>query len=354
MRLESLALEDFRCFGSASIEPGPHLNVICGPNAAGKTSLLEAIYVLGRGRSFRATSNRALIRQGAEAFRIVATLGQGRSRQTLGLEGRPGDTRARAGGEKVVRRSVLAETLPAEVVDAAVHQLISGAPERRRRFLDRGMFHVKPSFLEHWRRYLKALRQRNAALRQEQPAKLVRGWDTEFVVAGEAISEDREAHSQALLDELDKLTPQLGLQDLAMGYKRGWKGDSLKAALDESWGRDSRLQSTQVGPHRADLTIHLAGAGTRERLSRGQEKLVGAGLLLAQTRLIGQQTGRAGVLLVDDPVADLDRHSLARLVAVIEGLDIQVFLAALDPDQLPLSLPVMMFHVEQGRLTPMV
>ncbi len=81
---------------------------------------------------------------------------------------------------------------------------------------------------------------------------------------------------------------------------------------------------------------------------------MGAGLLLAQTRLIGQQTGRAGVLLVDDPVADLDRESLVRLVTVIEGLDIQVFMATLDPAQLPLSLSATMFHVEQGRLTAMV
>ncbi len=354
MRLESLAIEDFRCFESASIKPGPHLNVIYGPNAAGKTSLLEAIYILGRGRSFRATPNRSLIRQGSEAFCIVATLREGASRQTIGLEGRPGDTQARAGGEKVVKRSVLAETLPAEVVDAAVHHLVSGGPEQRRRFLDRGMFHVKPSFLGHWRRYLKALRQRNTALRQEQPVKLVRGWDTEFIMAGEAISEDREAHSHALLDEVNKLIPDLGLQNLAMEYRPGWTGDSLKAALDESWARDSRLQSTQVGPHRAELAIRLVGVGTRDRLSRGQEKLVGAGLLLAQTRLIGQQTGRAGVLLVDDPVADLDRESLVRLVTVIEGLDIQVFMAALDPAQLPLSLSATMFHVEQGRLTPMV
>ena len=100
MRLESLAIEDFRCFESASIKPGPHLNVIYGPNAAGKTSLLEAIYILGRGRSFRATPNRSLIRQGSEAFCILATLREGASRQTIGLEGRPGDTQARAGGEK--------------------------------------------------------------------------------------------------------------------------------------------------------------------------------------------------------------------------------------------------------------
>ena len=354
MRLESLAIENFRCFETASIALGPHLNLICGANAAGKTSLLEAIYVLGRGRSFRATSNRALVREGSEAFRIVATLRHGSSRQRLGLEGRPGSTEASLGGEKAVSRSVLAETLPAEVVDAGVHELVGGRPERRRRFLDRGMFHVKPSFLEHWRRYLKTLRQRNAALRQEQPAKLVRGWDAEFIVAGEAITEDREAHCQALLEELEKLTPNLGLQKLAMEYRPGWKGDALKAALDRSWARDRHLKSTQVGPHRADLGIRMAGAGARERLSRGQEKLVGAGLLLAQTRLIGQQTGRPGVLLVDDAVADLDRESLARLVAVIEGLDSQVFLAALDPEQLPLSLSATMFHVEQGRLAPMV
>lgn len=354
MRLESLAIENFRCFESATIEPGPQLNVISGPNAAGKTSLLEAIYVLGRGRSFRATSNRALVRQGSEAFRIVATLGNGAHRQHLRLEGRPGKTEARVGGEKAIRRSVLAETLPAEVVDAGVHQLIGGAAERRRRFLDRGMFHVKPSFLDHWRRYLKALRQRNAALRQEQPARLVRGWDTEFILAGEAISEDREAHSHALLKELEKLIPDLGLENVTMEYRPGWKSGPLKTALDNSWARDTRMKSTQVGPHRADLAIRIAGVGTRERLSRGQEKLVGTGLLVAQTRLIGQQTGQPGVLLIDDPVADLDQDSLARLVMVIEGLQSQVFFAALDSRLLPLSRTASMFHVEQGRVAPMV
>jgi DNA replication and repair protein RecF len=168
MSLDALVIEDFRCVARAELELDSRCNLISGANASGKTSLLEAIFVLGRGRSFRTARTEILIRNGAEAFTLAGKVaGAGRIRP-LGMRlGRDG-MEARVSGRPVSGLAELATVLPAQAIDPEVHRLVEGGPQERRRFVDWGVFHVEPSFVDHWRRYQRALRQRNAALRTHQ------------------------------------------------------------------------------------------------------------------------------------------------------------------------------------------
>ena len=134
----------------------PHFTLISGPNASGKTSLLEAIYVLGRGRSFRTRRLEHLIRHGAERFVVFGEVDTADRRVPVGVEGSRSGMRAQIDGDKPSSLAELALLLPVQIIDPEVHHLIEEGPSRRRRFLDWGVFHVEPTSSAHWQRYQQA------------------------------------------------------------------------------------------------------------------------------------------------------------------------------------------------------
>ncbi|MDP9115560.1 MAG: AAA family ATPase, partial [Acidobacteriota bacterium] len=143
--MSRLQVTDFRCLQSAQIELDRRFTLISGPNASGKTSLLEAIYVLGRGRSFRTRRLDHLIRNGAERFVVFGEVDTINRCIPLGVEGSRSGIRARIDGDTPSSLAELALQLPVQIIDPEVHHLIEEGPARRRRFLDWGMFHVERS-----------------------------------------------------------------------------------------------------------------------------------------------------------------------------------------------------------------
>src|SRR5512135_3824927 len=163
MGLQRLDIRDFRCIESAGLDCDTRCNLVSGPNASGKTSLLEALYFLGRGRSFRTASNETLIRKGAGGFLLTArTVGAGGSERTVGVRYTRDGFEARSAGQPVRSLAELATLLPVQAIDPEVHRLVEEGPQERRRYLDWGVFHVEPRFVDSWRRYQRALKQRNA------------------------------------------------------------------------------------------------------------------------------------------------------------------------------------------------
>jgi len=351
MSLQRVGIRDFRCIESAELELNARCNVITGQNASGKTSLLEAIFFLGRGRSFRTARSELLIRKGAVELSVTGRLvSPGRARAVgirLGREG----IEARAGGERLASLAELAAVLPMQAIDPEVHRLVEAGPQERRRYLDWGVFHVEPAFVDDWRRYQRALRQRNAALRSAQPGPLVRAWDPELVEAGEAVAERRRQYVDRLCPHVAAVGERLLGVPVQVSLQRGWAADlALGEALERSWLRDRERQLTHAGPHRADLSIRIGGELARDRISRGQQKLTAAALLLGQLRCDAEQGSEVAGLLVDDPAAELDAAHLERFLGEVLGLPAQLFVTALDPDNPSIqSLPGgHTFHVEHG------
>ena len=354
MSLDALVIEDFRCVARAELELDSRCNLISGANASGKTSLLEAIFVLGRGRSFRTARTEILIRNGAEAFTLAGKVaGAGRVRP-LGMRvGREG-IEARVSGRPVNGLAELATVLPAQAIDPEVHRLVEGGPQERRRFVDWGVFHVEPSFVDHWRRYQRALRQRNAALRSRQPASVVRVWDPELIEAGQLVADYRRRYMEQLVPHVANVGARLLDEPVEIALNQGWSDErSLEEATKLSWVRDSERGLTHSGPHRADVTVRFGGAAARDRVSRGQQKLAAASLLLGQLRCDAEQGSDVAALLVDDPAAELDSSNLERLLTEVVSLPAQLFVTALDPRNAPLQyLPAgRRFHVEHGSVT---
>jgi DNA replication and repair protein RecF len=341
--------ENFRCLAAVEIELDARANLFTGPNASGKTSLLEAAFFLGRGRSFRSRRREVLIRHGQAEFLLAGRSEAPASPLALGVRASREATEWRLGGQPAGGIAELAEQFPAQVIDPEVHKLLEEGPGRRRRFLDWGVFHVEPTFLGNWRRYHQALRQRNAALKQDRSDEDLAAWEQELAAAGEELVRQRDRYLERLREPLETIGFALLDQPIALLHGAGWDRDrGLLETLREGRARDRRYRATQVGPHRGDVTIQIGGRAAKDQVSRGQQKLVASALMLAQLQIQEQQRPGRSALLLDDPAAELDRENLERLMVLVRALPAQLWVTSLRPDIPGLPDGMRMFHVEQG------
>ena len=355
MILSELTVRDVRCIEQAELSFHPGRNLIWGGNGSGKTSLLEAIFLLGRGRSFRTRNSERVVRHGQDrlvVFGRTESMGPDGSGlvHAVGLEvHRREGTRARIDGAAVGSLADLSRVLPVQVIDPEIHKLIEEGGRRRRRWLDWAVFHVEPQFADWWLRFTRALRQRNAALRAQ--GGNTRPWDLEVVALGEKISEARRAVFEQMGTYWKEVTAGLDCPAAELQYFRGWGAQhSLAAALDAARERDEAHGLTHAGPHRADVLIRVGGKLAREVLSRGQQKLMAVALTLAQLRLLKEVSGTTPTLLLDDPAAELDGKHLGHFVGQIASLGCQLIITSLQPETAAFGAPDRVFHVEQGRV----
>ena len=349
MPLAELRIENLRCVESAVLEFSPELNLIAGENGAGKTSILEAIFLLGRGRSFRTRSSERLIRHHQPRLTVFGRTDDSPPKQA-GIEvATDGGTRARINGESAASLLELSGVLPVQAIDPEIHKLVDQGPERRRRWLDWLVFHVEPTFGAHWARYNRALKQRNAALRGGTGDVLA--WDTELVRNGTAITEARQRTLSRLVPCLEQSFNRFGGLGVSVGFMTGWlAGTALEDALKSHLERDRTRGTTTAGPHRADVTLRRDQRVARETLSRGQQKLTAIAMIVSQLRLLQDELNLRAVLLLDDPAAELDAKNLQRLFDELAALRCQMIATSLTQETALFQAPKATFHVEQGRV----
>lgn len=350
MSLSRLQVTDFRCLQSAELHLDSGFTLISGANASGKTSVLEAIYVLGRGRSFRTRRLEHLIRNGKDRFVVFGEIETLSRRVPMGVEGSRQGMRARIDGDKPSSMAELALFLPVQIIDPEVHRLIEEGPGRRRRFLDWGVFHVEQSFVGHWQRYQQVLKQRNAALKAKQPKAVVSVWDGELIRSGELLGAARARYVSQLLPHAQAIARTLLGMELALSYRSGWTKDhALGDALAQSWNHDLETGATQVGPHRAELGIRLQGGTVKDRISRGQQKLLAAALLMAQIKLFPEGSAVQPTLLLDDPAAELDDEHLAGLIREVSSQSVQLIVTTLHGEFAAFGEPGQRYRMDNGR-----
>ena len=240
-----------------------------------------------------------------------------------------------------------------QVIDPGIHKLVEEGAHRRRRWMDWAVFHVEHQFGDWWLRYTRALKQRNAALRTHPAQAGV--WDSELVRLGELIAAARGRFVEALLPYWRESILALSGLEPDLHYFKGWAQDaSLAEALLASKVRDESKRITHPGPHRADVIVRMNGRPAREVLSRGQQKLVGVAMTLAQLHLLQNATQTTPTLLLDDPAAELDGDHLRRFIDQVLRLRSQLILTSLHPESQLFGRPDRVFHVEQGRVLPVV
>lgn len=362
MQVTRLDIRDLRRFGEVSLAPAPGLNLLVGENGAGKTSVIEALHLLAYGRSFRGRVRDGLVRSGAAAVEVfVEWLEAGPHTPRIrraGLRHSGADWTGRLDGESVSQLGELCAALAVVTFEPGSHDLIHGSSDIRRRFVDWGLFHVEPAFMAPWRRYARALKQRNVLLKQRVGDYQLDAWDQELAQTGEALTEQRESYLRQLVPHVTALADELGpaLGPARLTYLPGWRREDMPLADALLLARDRDLLAghTSVGPHRADWRLDFAAIPGRDALSRGQAKLAALAVLLAQADLHRAVTDQSPVFCLDDLASELDRAHQRRVLQRLAEAGSQVFVSGTEipPAVAELGLQHRLFHVEHGRIRP--
>lgn len=358
MPINQLSVAGLRNLQPATLTFSPRINLFYGHNGSGKSSLLEAIYLLSLARSFRSNKIQSIIQHELDECTVFAQSGSSENPDRTGIRrNKQGNFEVRLNGENIKTLARLAKNMPLQLLDSDSFLLLEGSPKHRRQFLDWGVFHVEHSFHGHWSRMQTSLKQRNTWLRHAiMDSRLLAAWDREFCTASEHIDSARQQYISLFKPVFEQtLSSLIDLPDLGISYYRGWdKEKDLQSVLHSSLERDQALGYTQAGPQRADLRIRIGGSNATEVLSRGQQKLVVCAMKLAQGYLLAQQNGKQCIYLVDDLAAELDAKHRRALGGLLEELNCQAFITGTDKDILlegwRKDTPLAMFHVEHGTI----
>ena len=362
MQVTRLEITNLRRFERVDLAPAPGLNLIIGPNGAGKTSVLEALHLMAYGRSFRGRVHEGLVRSGAMALEVFlewrggAPADASRPIHKAGLRHSGHAWEGRLDGADLRHLGELCAALAVVTIEPGSHALIMGGAELRRRFVDWGLFHVEPEFLPVWRRYARALKQRNALLKRGHRDPQLDAWEQELALSGEPLTSHRQQYLEQLQPHLqqvlDALLPAAGGSRLE--FQPGWRRDelSLGDALLLARERDFAAGHTTIGPHRADWRIDHAGIPGRSALSRGQAKLTALSALLAQAQSHAHLGGDWPVIALDDLASELDLAHQRRVLERVLATGAQVFLTGTEAPAVLQTFPaeLAVFHVEHGRL----
>lgn len=360
MSLIRLDISDFRNLSLVRLDPlAAGFNFFYGNNGSGKTSLLEVIYYLSRGRSFRSSVSDHIINRTSDKFSIFAQVqAQNQQAMPVGIERRRnGRARIRIAGEDETSFTELVRLTPALLINSACYSLLDAGPIFRRKYLDWGAFYIKNDFLASWKRYQRALRQRNAALRGRVSKKGVDVWTVELIQSGLSLDKLRREFVEQLLPFLQRALAELlvVMPGLNICYQPGWdENTSYERAMAQSMDKDIYMGHTHFGPHRGDLELTINQTPVKDILSRGQQKLFVCAMIVAQGALLQQCVNRKPIYLIDDLPSELDLISRSNLMMLLSRQEAQVFLTSVERDALSdfaCRVPMRMFHVEHGTVT---
>jgi DNA replication and repair protein RecF len=345
LRLLSLSLRDFRNVREARLLPSPRSTVLVGPNGQGKTNLLEALFLLCTLRPLRANRLAELVRFGAERARVQGDFeGPGGARQVaveIGPEGRTAflDGKPLASSDRL---DAFFEGRAAVCFSPDDLLLVKGGPDQRRRFLDRAAFNRWPAVLSEAREYLRALRERNAALRSGDPA-VEESFREPLVRTGARLAGRRVALVAEIAPRVAEAFAEIsgeGAAEARLSYRpaagvppQGTEEEiavRLREALALRIGRDREKGYTSAGPHMDDLTLALGGKGARPYGSQGQQRALVLALKIAEIENLREKLGRPPLLLLDDVSSELDPEKNGHLLRHLAALPGQAFLTTTD------------------------
>ncbi len=339
------------------LQPDSSINMIIGENGSGKTSILEAIYMLGLGRSFRTRSLKHLVSYQQPQLQLIARCDDN---TPVGLQFHLSNgLQIRLNHSPLKRLSDLASQLPIQYIPANCHQFFELGPKYRRRLIDWGVFHVEPEYNYHWQSYKKALSQRNAALKTRAKKEVIVLWDSYLDRHGSALTNYRTLYLERLRREFEilfgQLCPAFSNAKITARFNAGWpKNESLRDVLVTNLDKDHQYGYTRYGAHACDWTLKINEADPAEILSRGQQKLFFMAISLAQLKIIREHNTHAGILLIDDISSELDQNHQLNLLDHIQAAGIQSFITSTNStlhDWMHGKENCNLFHVEQGQLT---
>jgi len=356
MPLTRLIVQQFRNIKACDIALSPGFNFLIGPNGSGKTSVLEAIYLLGHGRSFKSSlTGRVIQNECSELFVHGRFLNSDQFELPIGInKQRDGSTEVKIGGQSGQKLAQLAQVLPLQLIHPEGFDLLTDGPKHRRAFIDWGVFHTEPKFYDAWGRLKRLNKQRNALLKTATSYQELSYWDQELAQLAEMISGWRAEYVAQVTTVAEQICASfLPEFDIQINYYRGWdKNTPYSDILRNNFERDQQLGYTFSGPNKADLKIKISGTPVEDVLSRGQLKLMVCALRVAQGQHLTQQTGKQCIYLIDDFASELDSQRRQRLADCLQQTGAQVFVSSITASQVADMQHEngKMFHVEHGTI----
>ncbi|MDZ7751682.1 MAG: DNA replication and repair protein RecF [Gammaproteobacteria bacterium] len=354
MRIARISIRNIRCIASSSFDPSAGLNLLVGANGSGKTSLLEGIFFLGHGRSFRRVEFDKLVRRGEAVLSVFGEVVEGEWRSRIGIEKRRTSGRIRVDGMDAQSNKILAERLAVGAYYPGREALLWGPGKDRRQLMDWLLFHVEPDYGPLMRRFTEGLRQRNALLRSGRDRRTIQSWSEGLAAEGERIHRLRETAMDDFMPWIARKLSQALERPITLEYRRGWRATEGLASVWQAGlaADEARGWTGSGGPHRADIMLTTEGAACRDMLSRGEGKLASLELFLGAITFLRQRTGRRAVVLLDDLGSEIDSHNLQVLSATLRDLGHQIFISMVAPPGAGFGSggfeDYRMFHVEQG------
>ncbi len=363
MRVKTLSLHEFRNYEQATITPGEGVTVFVGPNAQGKTNILEALHLCCIGRSHRTPRDEELIRWGADAARVHTLTEQrdGTHEVTILLsKAQKKRKQVRIGARPAERIGELMGHVCGVLFSPEDLQIVKSGPAERRRFIDMQLSQLHPAYFYALQRAQRALTQRNALLKEiaRQPALLptLDAWDEQLAAAGGEIAFCRREAVEKLCTAAAQAHASLtdGREALHLTYvsqvaQAPDPAGTLLARMRAARGEDLRRLTTTVGVHRDDIGVTINGKEARMFASQGQQRSAVLALKLAQLDLFWQERGEAPILMLDDVMSELDPQRRRQLLERIDR--VQTFVTCTDLSDLGGAKHSAVYHVENGRLS---
>lgn len=355
--LVGLRLRDFRNYEVLDLELGTGFHVVSGPNAQGKTNLLEALYLVSTTRLLRGSKDTDAVRHGAQKATVEVDSGRTQLGIAIELGARKKATLNTLG---LPRASDLIGRLPCVCVSTADLPIVRGEPADRRLFLDLELSQTYPAYLRHFTLYKRALEQRNALLKLAQErfvdSATFESWEIQLADHGAAIRDFRTRYIADLTPLAQATHATLGHgETLALDYEPkedAMDADSLFSALANKRGEDVQRRTTTVGPHRDELKISIDSKEGRTYGSQGQQRSAVIAIKLSTLKLLESILCRKPLLLLDDILSDLDASRRAELSQWIVDHAGQAVLTCTEQEAVGEQIlkQATVFRVEGGRI----
>ena len=356
MWIKNISIENCRLLKSISLDLSPDLNIIIGPNASGKTSLLESLTLLSKGRSFRTSHIREVISKNEDVILVAAEIVDRNSTSRIGIKKSKTKTTIRINKKDIYSQAELSSFLPITVIHPNSIELIIGSPSIRRSFIDWIAFYKYPDFHNHWKQYQHVLKQRNMCLKSHKHSFSLDKWTEQLIQLQPIIVQYRNdviAHIQPFLQNIsESLLKNKNIEiQLENGFPDDVKiePDNLMSFYNSKKEYDFKIKRTSYGSHRADLKILLNGTPAVQSASRGQLKLLTICLLLAQNSCISDTDINNGILLIDDLAAELDATNKKLLLNYLSKLQKQLIITSTNEIHIE-NITSKVFHVKHGEI----
>ncbi|MCI9598338.1 MAG: DNA replication/repair protein RecF [Firmicutes bacterium] len=359
MYIKEIELQDFRNYQSLSAEFDPRVNIFHGKNAQGKTNLLESIYITSMGKSFRTSKDKDLIRFGADFFRVKVKAYKEDDNFIELAVNKQGKKGIKINGIKAKKISQLFENIYIVIFSPEDLRIVKDEPEKRRKFIDRELCQIRPSYYNSLNQYKKVLIQRNAYLKEPHvDPDVLDIWDSQLAEYGSKVILQRDVFIKKL--EAISRSIHQGITDhkesLDVSYEPSIEPCSdlnsvFYEELRKHRKRDIKNRTTGKGPHKDDLKLQIGGIDIRGFGSQGQQRTAALSLKLSEIQLIREETGESPILLLDDVLSELDQQRQNDLISSLE--DTQIFITAteISPELQRVLKHIRYFQIKNGAIT---